>query len=90
MCGQGGAAFDFDITGDGSVAIAPKLDGLGELDFKVSTASEEAQYFFDQGMKLVYGFNHAEALRSFQEAARLDPGCAMAYLGTGTICRPEY
>ena len=89
MCGQGGAAFDFDITGDGSVAIAPKLDGLGELDFKVSTASEEAQYFFNQGMKLVYGFNHAEALRSFQEAARLDPGCAMAYWGQALSVGPN-
>lgn len=89
MCGQGGASYNFNLTGDGSVAIAPKLDGLGELDFKVSTSSDEVQYFFNQGMKLVYGFNHAEALRSFQEAARLDPECAMAYWGQALSLGPN-
>ncbi len=59
MCGQGGASFNFDILGNGSVALAPKLKGLGNLHFEISTSSSEAQEFFNQGMKLVYGFNHA-------------------------------
>src|SRR5262249_5533813 len=45
------------------------------------TASPEAQRWFDQGLRLVYGFNHAEAARAFREAARRDPSCAMCYWG---------
>jgi tetratricopeptide (TPR) repeat protein len=47
----------------------------------VSTRSDVAQRWFDQGIQLLYGFNHDEAIRSFQEAARLDPGCPMAWWG---------
>ena len=53
--------------------IAPKLDGLGDYERKVTTASDESQYFFNQGLRLTYAFNHSEALRSFKEAVRLDP-----------------
>jgi len=45
------------------------------------TTSPEAQKWFNQGMQLLYGFNHDEAIRSFREAARLDPSCAMAWWG---------
>ena len=61
--------------------LSPVLDGLGDYHFKVTTDSEESQYFFDQGMRLVFAFNHSEALRSFKESARLDPNNAMAYWG---------
>lgn len=61
--------------------MSPRLDGLGDYHFKVTTSNEDSQYFFDQGMRLVVGFNHSEALRSFKEAARLDPDNAMAYWG---------
>jgi len=61
--------------------IAPRLSGLSDYHFKVSTDNEQSQYFFDQGMRLVFAFNHSEALRSFKEAARLDPDNAMAYWG---------
>lgn len=66
-------------TADGP--IAPRLDGYGDYHFKVTTDNEQSQYFFDQGMRLVFGFNHSEGLRSFKEAARLDPDNAMAYWG---------
>jgi tetratricopeptide (TPR) repeat protein len=69
--------------------IAPVLEGLGEHHHSVTTSSERAQMFFDQGLKLTYGFNHEEALRSFKEAARLDPDCAMAYWGWALVLGPN-
>ncbi|HYE74000.1 MAG TPA: hypothetical protein VEF04_11750, partial [Blastocatellia bacterium] len=50
----------------------------------------EAQKFFDQGMKLIYGFNHEEAARSFQRASELDPNLAMAYWGYALAVGPNY
>ena len=49
------------------------IPGLGEVHHPVSTRNEEAQRFFDQGLALVYGFNHEEAVRSFKRAGELDP-----------------
>ena len=49
--------------------IAPVLEGLGDHHHPITTTSERAQSFFDQGLRLTYGFNHSEALRSFKEAA---------------------
>lgn len=69
--------------------IAPVLDGLGDLHHEVTTTSEGAQRFFDQGLRLTYGFNHQEALRAFKEAARLDPDCAMAYWGWALVLGPN-
>ncbi len=69
--------------------LAPKLEGLGTLSHAVTTDSEQAQGFFDQGLRLTYAFNHAEALRAFQEAARLDPDCAMAYWGQALALGPN-
>ena len=53
------------------------------------TATPDAQKYFDQGLRLYYGFNHAEAIRSFREAARLDPGCAMAWWGVAVSSGPN-
>ncbi|MBT5185707.1 MAG: hypothetical protein HOH19_12385 [Kordiimonadaceae bacterium] len=61
--------------------LSPKLEGLGNYSFSVSTSNAESQYFFDQGFRLVVAFNHSEAMRSFKEAIRLDPNNAMAYWG---------
>lgn len=60
----------------------PRLyDGYGGYHRTVAAASPEAQVWIDQGLQLVYGFNHDEALRSFRRAAELDPDCAMAWWG---------
>lgn len=61
--------------------MSPRLSGLGDYNFQVTTNNEDSQYFFNQGMRLVFAFNHSEALRSFKEAVRLDPENAMAYWG---------
>ena len=60
---------------------APLLTGLGSLHMPVTTKDARAQAFFDQGLRLLYAFNHAEARRAFQEAARLDAQLAMAHWG---------
>ncbi|MBD2449411.1 hypothetical protein H6G76_20045 [Nostoc sp. FACHB-152] len=57
------------------------ISGLGTHHHPVSTQNPEAQKFFDQGLNLIYGFNHDEAARSFKYAAELDPQMAMAYWG---------
>lgn len=69
--------------------IAPLLKGLGEHDHAVTTQSDRAQVFFDQGLRLAYVFNHREADRAFREAARLDPECAMAYWGRALVNGPN-
>jgi tetratricopeptide (TPR) repeat protein len=69
--------------------LAPLLEGLGDHHHSVTTASDRAQVFFDQGLSLTYAFNHQEALRSFKEAARLDPDCAMAYWGWALVLGPN-
>src|SRR6184192_2547232 len=56
------------------------LDGLGDWHHAVR-ASPQAQRWFDQGLRLVYAFNHAEAQKAFREAVRIDPHCAMCFWG---------
>ena len=69
--------------------LAPRLQNLGSHVFPVTTRSKKAQAFINQGLNLAYGFNHAEAGRAFREAARLDPGCAMAYWGQAFVLGPN-
>ena len=69
--------------------IAPKLEGLGDHHIPVTTKSEASQYYFDQGLRLTYGFNHSEALRAFKEAVRLDPDNAMAHWGWALVLGPN-
>lgn len=69
--------------------LAPRLQNLGDYTFPVTTKSERAQLFINQGVNLLYGFNHREAERSFKEAARLDPECAMAYWGMALALGPN-
>jgi tetratricopeptide (TPR) repeat protein len=66
------------------------IPGLGEVHHPVSTKNKQAQQFFDQGLALVYGFNHDEARRSFQRAVELDPKLAMAYWGVALTLGPNY
>ena len=67
----------------------PLFDGLGDLHHPVTTESKQAQRYFDQGMRLLFGFNHKEAIRSFRSAAHLDPQCAMAHWGVAYACGPH-
>jgi tetratricopeptide (TPR) repeat protein len=60
-------------------AAEPLYDGLGNYERKITTASPDAQKYFNQGLAFQHGFNHGAALRSFEEAARIDPTCAMAH-----------
>ncbi len=64
--------------------------GLGPLQHPVSTNNRQAQAFFDQGLKLVYAFNHAGAVASFRRAAELDPDLAMAHWGVALALGPNY
>src|SRR5689334_17026341 len=57
------------------------MEGLGNYHHPIATSNPEAQKFFDQGLTLVYGFNHDEAIRSFEQAARLDPQSPMPHWG---------
>ncbi len=63
---------------------------LGGFGRPVSTASEEAQVWFDRGLVWCYGFNHEEAVRCFQRAVELDPDCAMAHWGIAYAIGPNY
>jgi tetratricopeptide (TPR) repeat protein len=56
-------------------------DSLGRYSYRITTTSADAQRWFDQGLRLVYAFNHHEAQKAFREAARLDPKCAMCSWG---------
>ncbi len=69
---------------------ATLVQGLGDLHHPVSTKNKQAQEFFDQGLRLIYAFNHDEAQRSFQRAAELDPKLAMAYWGEAEAIGPNY
>ncbi|HZS08394.1 MAG TPA: tetratricopeptide repeat protein [Blastocatellia bacterium] len=66
------------------------MPGLGTHHHPVSTGNAEAQKFFDQGLVLVYGFNHEEARRSFERATQLDPNLAMAWWGIALAVGPNY
>jgi tetratricopeptide (TPR) repeat protein len=69
---------------------ATLMSGLGDLHHPVSTRNSEAQKFFDQGLRLIYAFNHDEAARSFGHAAELDPKLAIAYWGVAEAVGPNY
>ncbi len=68
---------------------APIFQGLGNHHHKISTRNAKTQLLFDQGIKLMFGFNHAEAIRSFREGARLDPHCAMCWWGVAFALGPN-
>lgn len=81
------ALLAMQASGESPARLMP---GLGEVHHPISTKNSQAQKFFDQGLKLVYGFNHDEARRSFQRAADLDPKLAMAWWGVALTLGPNY
>src|SRR5215831_20154634 len=82
------------VAQDHSPHVAAKpatlMTGISNLHHPVTTSNPEAQKFFDQGLRLIYAFNHDEAARSFQRAADLDPKMAMAYWGIAEAVGPNY
>ncbi len=66
------------------------FDGLGTYHRRISTSSPAAQRYFDQGMRLLWGFNHDESTRSFAQALALDPSCAMCAWGVALTVGPNY
>ncbi len=70
-------------------AKEPLYDGLGSYSRKITTDSPEAQRYFDQGLAFLHGFNHRAAIRAFQQAAEIDPRCAMAHWGLALACGPH-
>ena len=70
-------------------AGAPLFDGMGDYHRTITTKDAGSQRYFDQGMVLAFGFNHAEAIRSFRAAQRLDDACAMCYWGEALATGPN-
>ena len=71
------------------IDMPPIYSGLGTLHYPISTANRKAQAYFDQGIRLTFAFNHAEAGRAFRAAQQLDPQCAMCYWGEALIMGPN-
>ena len=67
----------------------PLYDNLGAHHYRIGTADSVAQQYFDQGIRLYYAFNHAEAIRAFEEAGRRDPACAMCRWGVALALGPN-
>jgi hypothetical protein len=77
------------MAGEVNERGAPLFNDLGNHHFAISTKSPQAQKYFNQGLILTYGFNHGEAIRSFQEGIRLDANCAMCYWGVALALGPN-
>ena len=67
----------------------PIYQGLGTLVFPITTRDARAQSYFNQGLRLSFAFNHAEAQRAFQTAQKLDPNCAPCFWGEALILGPN-
>src|SRR5262245_45233732 len=70
-------------------AAVPLYQNLGDHYYRITTQVPQAQRYFDQGLRLYYAFNHQEAIRAFEEAARLDPTCAMCPWGIALALGPN-
>jgi tetratricopeptide (TPR) repeat protein len=67
----------------------PLWTGIGSITWKITTANDRAQAYFDQGLRLSYAFNHDEARRAFRMAQKLDPDCAMCFWGEALVLGPN-
>src|SRR6516162_4218531 len=90
VCASGLFAQNHAVHSAPTAKPATLMEGYGNLHHPVSTQNAQAQKFFDQGLRLIYAFNHDEAARSFQRAANLDPKLAMAYWGVAEAVGPNY
>jgi tetratricopeptide (TPR) repeat protein len=91
MIGSGGSLRGNDPSDSATVPAKPLAEAVPPAKIysgfrgyarKVTCSSDTAQKWFDQGIQLLYGFNHDEAIRSFEQAAKIDPTCAMAWWGS--------
>lgn len=76
-----GHSYHGEVFNEGPRQSAVRIEGTGDVHFPVTTSSELAQGFFDQGIGQLHGYWDFEAERSFRQVASLDPDCAMAYWG---------
>ncbi len=79
-----------DITAGADGKFIPVLPGWGHHHYQVSTKSDSAQLYFDQGLAFYYSYHFTEAQASFKEAARFDPNCTMTYWGQALAAGPYY
>ena len=93
LAGCGGAANEQSDADPAQSLVqragAPLFEGMGEYHMSITTADSDAQRYFDQGMVLAFGFNHAESIRSFRAAQTLDPTCAMCFWGEALATGPN-
>jgi tetratricopeptide (TPR) repeat protein len=87
LCVAMALATDAVAQGSGGAQL---FDGMGSYSHPIRTSSPEAQRYFDQGLALLYNFNHAEAERSFLKAAELDPKAPMPWWGVGIALGLNY
>ena len=76
-------------AGQPASAAPPLYRDLGKLHLSVTTRSPRAQAYFDQGLRLLFAFNHAEAARAFRAAQQADPQCAMCHWGEALVLGPN-
>jgi hypothetical protein len=89
-CRRGETATEHAATAAAEETLAaPLFEGLGNYTHPITSRNPEVQRYFDQGMVLSFGFNHAEAERSFRRAAALDPDCAMCWWGVAYVLGPN-
>ena len=76
-------------SGDAGAATVPLYDNLGSHHHEISASTAEVQNYFNQGLRLLYAFNHAESARAFRQAERLDSACSMCAWGVATVLGPN-
>jgi len=86
MCGSPSGIVLANAGGKFMTALA----GWGDLNYPITTKADSAQFYFNQGLSLYYSYHFTEAVASFKEASRFDPGCAMAYWGQALAMGPFY
>jgi len=89
LLGVAGAAGQAHDHQEQTAAVPPLYDDLGNHGHPITTSSSAAQAYFDQGLRLAYGFNHAEAIRAYRAALRYDADCAMCWWGIAMAAGPN-